>query len=90
MQAARFQSGRLQHSTIGISILIAMQTCTDLGNPIFDPHLPTIGLEINYIILIFKVLLLVQLEVVIEEIGTTIGKLPLYFVSRAAKLSGKK
>ncbi|KAG0616197.1 hypothetical protein M758_5G098100 [Ceratodon purpureus] len=62
--------------------------CSELGEPMF-PRLPTDGLE-SYVVPIFKVLLQVQLEAVLWGIGTAIGELPPYFVSRAARLSGEK
>jgi hypothetical protein len=62
--------------------------CFELGEPMF-PRLPTDGLE-SYVVPIFKVLLQVQLEAVLWGLGTAIGELPPYFVSRAARLSGEK
>lgn len=62
--------------------------CSELGEPMF-PRLATDGLE-SYVVPIFKVLLQVQLEAVLWGIGTAIGELPPYFVSRAARLSGEK
>uniref|UniRef100_A0A7I4B9E7 Vacuole membrane protein 1 n=2 Tax=Physcomitrium patens TaxID=3218 RepID=A0A7I4B9E7_PHYPA len=62
--------------------------CSELGKPMF-PRLPTDGME-SYVVPILKVLLQVQLEAVLWGIGTAIGELPPYFVSRAARLSGEK
>lgn len=62
--------------------------CSELGEPMF-PRLATDGLE-SYVVPIFKVLLQVQLEAVLWGVGTAIGELPPYFVSRAARLSGEK
>lgn len=62
--------------------------CSELGEPMF-PRLATDGLE-SYVVPIFKVLLQVQLEAILWGMGTAIGELPPYFVSRAARLSGEK
>lgn len=62
--------------------------CSELGDPMF-PRLPMDGL-VSYVVPIFKVLLQVQLEAVLWGIGTAVGELPPYFVSRAARLSGEK
>lgn len=59
--------------------------CFELGEPLF-PKLSTDG----YVVPVFKVLLQVQLEAVLWGVGTAIGELPPYFVSRAARLSGEK
>lgn len=64
------------------------QNCSHFGQPNF-PRLPTEGLE-SYMVPVFKVLVQVQLEVILWGIGTAIGELPPYFVSRAARLSGEK
>ena len=62
--------------------------CSELGEPMF-PRLATDGLE-SYVVPIFKVLLQVQLEAILWGMGTAIGELPPYFVSRTARLSGEK
>ena len=64
------------------------KSCSELGEPMFPRH-PADGLE-SYVVPIFKVLLQVQLEAVLWGVGTAIGELPPYFVSRAARLSGEK
>lgn len=53
------------------------------------PRLSTNGLEV-YVIPIFQMLVQVQLEAILWGMGTAIGELPPYFVSRAARLSGEK
>lgn len=59
--------------------------CSELGPPLF----PRQGLD-SYVVPVLKVLLQVQLEAVLWGVGTAIGELPPYFVSRAARLSGEK
>lgn len=62
--------------------------CFELGEPMF-PRLSADGME-SYVVPILKVLLQVQLEAVLWGVGTAIGELPPYFVSRAARMSGEK
>ncbi|KAG0573276.1 hypothetical protein KC19_VG164200 [Ceratodon purpureus] len=62
--------------------------CSELGEPMFN-SLSTDGME-SYVVPIFKVLLQVQLEAILWGMGTAIGELPPYFVSRTARLSGEK
>jgi hypothetical protein len=61
--------------------------CAELGEPMFGTEL---AMESSYVVPIFKVLLQVQLEAVLWGMGTAIGELPPYFVSRTARLSGEK
>jgi membrane protein YqaA with SNARE-associated domain len=53
------------------------------------PRLVADGLDL-YMVPLHKVLLQVQLEAVLWGLGTTLGELPPYFVSRAARLSGQR
>ena len=62
--------------------------CSQLGEPMF-PRMQTDALE-SYMVPLLKVLLQVQLEAMLWGVGTAIGELPPYFVSRAARLSGEK
>ncbi|CAM6049229.1 unnamed protein product [Sphagnum compactum] len=62
--------------------------CSLIGPPMY-PRLVTDGLD-RYMVPLHKVLLQVQLEVVLWGLGTTLGELPPYFVSRAARLSGQR
>jgi hypothetical protein len=55
--------------------------CSLIGPPMY-PRLVTDGLD-RYMVPLHKVLLQVQLEVVLWGLGTVLGELPPYFVSRA-------
>lgn len=93
MKAA--QCGRVDFKTVpydtpqwGFPASWQHKECSDLGEPMF-PRLSTNGLEV-YVIPIFQMLVQVQLEAILWGMGTAIGELPPYFVSRAARLSGEK
>eukprot|EP01018_Ginkgo_biloba_P017945 Gb_17299 [translate_table: standard] len=60
--------------------------CSEIGPPLY-PHL--LGSE-RFMVPLQSILPQVQLEAVLWGIGTALGELPPYFVSRAAHLSGKK
>ncbi|CAK9235065.1 unnamed protein product [Sphagnum jensenii] len=62
--------------------------CSLIGPPMY-PHLVADGID-RYMVPLHKVLLQVQLEAVLWGLGTAIGELPPYFVSRAARLSGQR
>ncbi|KAH9574856.1 hypothetical protein CY35_01G081500 [Sphagnum magellanicum] len=62
--------------------------CSLIGPPMY-PRLVADGLDL-YMVPLHKVLLQVQLEAVLWGLGTTLGELPPYFVSRAARLSGQR
>ncbi len=55
--------------------------CSLIGPPMY-PHLVADGID-RYMVPLHKVLLQVQLEAVLWGLGTAIGELPPYFVSRA-------
>eukprot|EP01018_Ginkgo_biloba_P032628 Gb_29333 [translate_table: standard] len=60
--------------------------CSEFGSPLFPP----LAASERFRVPLFSILPQVQLESVLWGIGTALGELPPYFVSRAAHLSGKK
>lgn len=60
--------------------------CSEIGPPLYPPFM---GSE-RFRTPLHKILPHVQLEAVLWGIGTALGELPPYFLSRAACLSGKK
>lgn len=60
--------------------------CLEIGPPLYPPFMGTERFRTP----LHKILPHVQLEAVLWGIGTALGELPPYFVSRAASLSGKK
>lgn len=60
--------------------------CSEIGPPLYPPFM---GSE-RFRTPLHKILPQVQLEAVLWGIGTALGELPPYFLSRAACLSGKK
>ncbi|KAJ3696085.1 hypothetical protein LUZ60_001462 [Juncus effusus] len=61
------------------------KTCRELGPPLM--HAPT-GSLVR--VPVMKILAQVQLEAVLWGIGTALGELPPYFISRAARFSGER
>ncbi|GLJ21744.1 hypothetical protein SUGI_0405650 [Cryptomeria japonica] len=59
--------------------------CEEFGSPLF-PRLPN---SERFRTPLFSILPQVQLEAVLWGLGTALGELPPYFLSRAARLSGK-
>lgn len=62
--------------------------CSEFGPPVFEYHPSQLGGY--YSVPLLQLIWAVQLEAVVWGIGTAIGELPPYFVSRAARLSGDK
>lgn len=61
------------------------KSCEEFGSPLF-PQLPN---SERFRTPLFSILPQVQLEAVLWGLGTALGELPPYFLSRAARLSGK-
>ncbi|EFJ15115.1 hypothetical protein SELMODRAFT_155951 [Selaginella moellendorffii] len=71
----------------GTSASWADKDCTSIGAPQF----PRLASEHeSYMVPLYNVLVQVQPEAVLWGIGTALGELPPYFVSRAARLSGER
>lgn len=62
------------------------KSCSEFGSPLF----PLLVDSERFRTPLFSILPQVQLEAILWGIGTALGELPPYFVSRAAKLSGKR
>lgn len=66
----------------GLSSSWSNKECAEIGEPIY-PHIKN-GLD-RYMVPLHKVLMQVQLEAMLWGLGTTLGELPPYFVSRAGQ-----
>uniref|UniRef100_A0A0E0C8H8 Peptidase M16 N-terminal domain-containing protein n=1 Tax=Oryza meridionalis TaxID=40149 RepID=A0A0E0C8H8_9ORYZ len=58
--------------------------CSDFGPPVYQASAHSVRIPV------FELLPQVQLEAVLWGIGTALGELPPYFISRAARLSGSE
>uniref|UniRef100_A0A0D9V6G6 Vacuole membrane protein KMS1 n=1 Tax=Leersia perrieri TaxID=77586 RepID=A0A0D9V6G6_9ORYZ len=58
--------------------------CSDFGPPLYPASAHTVRIPV------FELLPQVQLEAILWGIGTALGELPPYFISRAARLSGSE
>ncbi|KAL3702231.1 hypothetical protein R1sor_020253 [Riccia sorocarpa] len=83
-----FKSSPYDTPQWGLPSTWALKDCSQLGAPQY-PLLASHHSE-RYMVPLHTVLMQVQLEAVLWGIGTALGELPPYFVSRAARLSGEK
>ncbi|KAL2649776.1 hypothetical protein R1flu_017904 [Riccia fluitans] len=83
-----FKSAPYDTPQWGLPSTWALKECSQLG-PSQYPLLASHHSE-RYMVPLHTVLMQVQLEAVLWGIGTALGELPPYFVSRAARLSGEK
>ncbi|XP_076881075.1 vacuole membrane protein KMS1-like [Bidens hawaiensis] len=85
MQCGRVDIKSAPYDTISLnrSPMWLNKNCTEFGPPLFSPaHGPQISLS--------SIISQVQMESILWGLGTAIGELPPYFISRAASLSGGK
>ncbi|XP_076894870.1 vacuole membrane protein KMS1-like [Bidens hawaiensis] len=85
MQCGRVDIKSAPYDTISLnrSPTWLNKNCTEFGPPLFSPpHGPQVSLS--------SIISQVQMESILWGLGTAIGELPPYFISRAASLSGGK